>query len=459
MVSIILYLNIGIFIYFCALASWYALTLVTSFPDVFDSFKEAQYGNLYKILEKGKYLPVSVIMPAYNEAHRILNAAYSVLQSDYQNVQLIIVNDGSTDNTLDLLIKEFECYEIPPIIKQTIKTAPVRHLYKSHKFKNLTVIDKEHGQSPNAADANNCGLNALVTPIFLTVDADTILEPEAITRILFRLLFKKGCITVGGVIYVLNGNKVEHGRMITSSIPNQLVPAFQSTEYVRAFTYGRSGLNAFSGALCNPGAFTLNETSIVKEVNGFEVDNFAYDAEMTMKLHNLTRVKNYPTRIYFISSAIAWSEVPGTLKKFWSQRDKWQRGMLKSACNYKNMFFNPFHGYTGMVVFPAYILFDIMAPVIEFTSYILLVLAIILNLFSLNNVFWFIFLAWGYLVMMTIASYFINLTTFAKFNKAILFRVIGLVTLEMFGFRQFRSACCFFGTFHYLFNRIIGKPL
>lgn len=449
----------GILIYFILMGSWYGLTLLTSFRDVFNSYIEAQYGNLYGILERGSYLPISIIMPAYNEGKTIFDAIYSVLQSNYKNVQMIIVNDGSTDDTLDLLIKEFELYEIPPIIKQTIKTYPIKHLYKSKKYKNITVIDKEHSPAGNGADANNCGLNAVVTPVFLTIDSDTILEPESLTRMLLHFLSKKHCITVGGVIYVLNGNEVKHGRLLSTSLPNKLIPAFQSMEYVRSFTYGRSGLNMLAGALCNPGAFTLNETNVVREVNGYDVQNYAYDVELTLKLHNLTYVKNYPTKIYFVANAISWTDVPHTLKQYWMQRNKWQRGMLKSAIRFWRMFFNPDFGFTGMVVFPAFVLFDIFGPAIEFISYILLVLTIMLQIFSLTNIFWFVFFAWGYLVIMTIASFYLNLTTFNKFRKSTLLRMIWLVTIEMFGFRQFRATCCFFGTIHYFFNRLIGKPL
>jgi poly-beta-1,6-N-acetyl-D-glucosamine synthase len=441
------------------MGSWYGLTLFTSFPDIFNSYNEALYGNLYEILNKGNYLPITVIIPAFNEKKRIFDTVFSLLQSNYQNIKIIIVNDGSTDDTLKLMINEFDLYESPPIIKQTIKTCPIKQVYKSNKYKNMTVIDKEHSPAGNGADANNCGINATITPVYLTVDADTILEAEALTRLLLRFISKKHTITIGGVIYVLNGNKVEHGRLLTTSLPRKFIPGFQAIEYIRSFTYGRSGLNMFSGALCNPGAFTLNETNAVKEVHGYDTENYAYDAELTMKLHYLTGLKKYPTKIYFLSNTIAWTIVPSTLKSYWLQRNKWQRGMLRSALKYKSVFLNPRYGYTGMIVFPAYLTFDIMGPVIEFISYILLILTLTMNLFSLQIILWFLLFAWGYIVLMTIASFYLNLTTFNIFKKYAMLRAVGLVTLEMFGFRQFRAAACFFGTFHYFFNRLLGKPL
>lgn len=459
MEAIIYYVTIGILVYFLIMGGWYGLILLCALPDAIESYQEANYANIYKILEKTNFLSISILIPAFNEKSRIFNAIYSILQSDYKRTQIIVINDGSTDDTLDILIKEFDLYEIPPIVHQVIETQPIKRLYKSRKYTNITVIDKVHGPAGNGADANNCGLNASASPVYLTVDSDTVLEPEALTRILFRFLSKKHCLTVGGAIYVLNGNKVEHGRLLTNVISKKLILAFQSIEYVRSFTYGRGGLNIFAGALCNSGAFTLNEAYIVKEAGGYDSWNYAYDVELTMKLHDLTRTRKYPTKIFFDANAISWTIVPETLKSYWSQRNRWQRGMLKCVMEYKRIFLNPKFGATGMIVFPAYVLFDLMGPVIEFISYFILVLTIFLKLFSLYHFLLFIFFAWGYLVIMTLGAFYINLNTYKKYSKFTTIHMIIITTLTLFGYRQMNAACCFFATIQYFVNRLMGKNL
>jgi len=453
----IYYVNISILIYFFLLGAWYGLILLASISETVDSYAQYRYGNLDEIIETGFSIPITIIIPAFNEEQRILNTIRNVLKSNYKNIQILVINDGSTDGTLDLLINEFQLYEIPPIIEKVIKTSSIRHLYKSKNVDNLTVIDKKHSPGNTAADANNCGLNATNTPVYITIDADTLLEPEAITQMLLQFLAKKHCISVGGVIFVLNENTVDRGRIETTFLSEGFTSAFQGLEYVRSFTYGRSGLNNLSGSLCHPGAFTLNETHSVQEVGGYDPLNFAYDVDITMKLHGLSG--KYPVKLSFSSNAISWTKVPSTLKKFWTQRDRWQRGMLRSIFTNRRMLFNPRYGFTGMIVFPAYIMFDLLGPVIEFLAYILLILTLIFDVVSYRTLGWFILLAWGYIIIMTLASFYLNLITYSQYRKLSILRIIWLVTVEMFGFRQFRAACCFFGTLHYFFNRLMGKPL
>lgn len=459
METFLINLNALILMYFLILGTWYGVTMLTAFPDMVNSFLEMKYGNLDNLLKQGNFIGVTVIIPAYNEEKRILETVYSVLNNNYLNTDIIIVSDGSTDATVEVLKKEFELYKIPPIIKQTIKTAPIKDLYVSSKYKNLTVIDKEKGPFPSGADANNCGVNATMTPLYITLDADTILESRALTNMIAAFFSVKDPISIGGTVYILNENVVKSGRLITDNIPNAFIPAFQSLEYLRSFTYGRSGLNALSGSLCHSGAFTLNETNSVREIGGYDPYNFAYDVELTMQLHRLSTNKKFPVKIYFSSTSLSWTTVPNTLKTFWIQRDKWQRGMMFSVIRNIKMFLNPKYGYTGMVVFPAYIFFDLLGPVIEFIAYLSMVASWSLGLLSWLHVLWFFIFAWSYLTIMTISSFFFNLITFNKFNNFKLLRSIYLITVEMFGFRQFRAACCFFGTFHYFFNRLLGKPM
>jgi cellulose synthase/poly-beta-1,6-N-acetylglucosamine synthase-like glycosyltransferase len=455
-IDIIVLLSQIIIIYFFFLSTWYGITLFASFPDIWRSYQEVLYGDMYRLLEKRSHIPLTIVMPVYNEENRILNSVYGVLRSYYKNVHVMLVLDGSTDNTLAILRKEFDLYEIPPVIKQVLKTQPVKNMYKSAKYDNITVIYKEHSPDNNGADSINCGINALASPIFLTVDADTILEPHALTYMLFRFLSDKHTIMVAGCCYVLNENKVEHGRLLTHNLPKSLVPAFQALEYLRSFTYARAGLSHFSGVLCSPGAFTMVETYIVKEAKGFNSQNFAYDTEITLSMHAITRAMKYPTKILFMPTAISWTEVPGTLKRFWQQRSLWHRGMIRAVSNYKRMFLNPRYGTEGLLTFPLFILFDIGSPLIEFTSYFLFGLAFYLNLFELHTFLWFMFLAWGFVVIMSIFSFYLDLITAGKYKNFGLLRLIWLVTLEMFGFRQFRAAACTYGVFYYIYRRLTG---
>lgn len=459
MLEVIVYLNICILIYFGFLSIWYIYILIRACPVIINSYRETQYGNIDHLMLKST-IPITIIVPAYNEEKRILDCLYSILKNTYQNIQIIVVNDGSTDNTLDLLINEFSLYKIPPVIRETIKTSPVLHLFQSKIHHNLTVIDKEHGPFGNAADANNVGLNATSTPIVATVDADTILEPKAVANIMYDFLSVKNVVSVGGIIQILNGNQYNKGELLTKNLSNKPIPAMQAIEYFRAFTCFRAGLNGLAGAMSYAGAFTLFEVKALKEYGGFDTENFAYDTEIIMRMHERTRFLKYPTQVKFSSKSIGWTVVPETLRVYWYQRNHWQRGILRSVCKYKSMLFNPKYGIVGFVTFPCYIFFEVLGPIVEFFAYFLLLISVLLKIVIWQDALWYVFFAWGYVVLLTIIAFYINMVTSSAFSRFLeMIRVVWLTTIEMLGFRQFRAACCFWATLQFCWNRLRGKPL
>ena len=199
----ILYLNIGIIWYFLFVNLCYIVLLVTSIPDIFARFKESLIGNINFFIDSRVTPPVSAIIPAYNEKEGIIHTIESVLQSNYKNLQIFIVNDGSTDNTMEMLIDKYELKSTYPIILQKIKTtAKVKNYYISDKYRNLTVIDKEHS---GKSDSLNIGINACTTPLFITIDSDSIVEADAIPNLVFSMISKTLSIAEGGAVYILNG--------------------------------------------------------------------------------------------------------------------------------------------------------------------------------------------------------------------------------------------------------------
>lgn len=460
MTPILLTLTVIIVIYFACLGIWYTILLIASFPDVIKKFKEFSFGNMAQLINQNSLIPITVVVPAFNEEKRILNMLYSGLNSEYKNVRFIVVNDGSTDDTMNLLIKEFDMFEAPVIIKQTIKTSLIKKCYQSQRVPNLILLDKEHSPHDCAADAVNAGLNACQTPIMLTIDADTILEPKALTTMLVNFFAHDHCIAVGGSVYVLNNNKIDRGQLLTNKLPYDFMPAIQSLEYLRSFLYGRSGLNQFGGSLTYPGAFTLFETDILRKVNGFDTANFAYDTEIIVKLHHHMHENDYPYNVNHAADAFCWTEVPSTFASYWKQRNKWHRGMLRSSLKHASMFLNPKYGFTGMLVFPAFVFFDILGPIIELFSMVLFVVAYFVGQINFPALFWFMILAWGYIAYITVAMIFLNLISFKKYNQiSSSFRAMWLSLAEMCGVRQYRALCCTLASAQYLINRLRGKPL
>lgn len=460
MENAIYYMGIFILCYFALVWLGYTFFLLVTFFTVIRKYKETEYNNIISTFNENPLLPMTIIVPAYNEAKRIVNAITAILDSAYKNTHIIVVSDGSTDTTLQLLIDTYSLIKIPPAFQQKIITGKVHAYYQSTRIPNFIVIDKEHSPFANSgADCINAGLNACRTPIYLTVDSDTILEHMALSRMLFAYLTHPHCVAVGGDIYVPDTTKIKDGVLLESTISRHPVVGVQVCEYLRSFLYGREGWTLLGGSLCHPGAFTLLETEAVRDVGGYDAYNFSYDAEITLKLHHEMRKKHYPYSITYAPSAIAWSEVPNTSKKLWSQRNYWQRGLLRCLARHKQMVLNPKYGVTGLLAFPYYILFEIFGPVIEALAYLMLIITLCFSSISLTHFAWFIFLSFGYMLFITMSCVVLSLLTYNKFyRKMDILHIFVLTLVDLIFYRQLRAFSAMFGTIHYVINRLRGKP-
>lgn len=454
---------IGIFylFYFSTVWIWYVISFALSMPGILRKFYLTQYNDLIVALDDDPILPITTITPAFNEAHRLKKTVASILNSSYKNIQIIIVNDGSTDSTLKDLIETYHLKPIPPAFKQQIITGQVHTYYQSTTIPNLMVIDKAHSPFANSgADCINAGLNACRTPLYLTVDADTVLEPEAISRLLFTYLTVPHCLAIGGTIYVPDQKNYPPGQLPDTTIPNNLTLGVQVTEYLRSFIYGHESWTQLGGALCHPGAFTLLEKKAVMDVGGYDAYNFSYDAEIIMKLHHYMLDHHFPYTIACAPNAIAWAEQPYRLKQLWKQRNYWQRGLLRCIFLHYKMLFNPKYRLVGMIGFPAYVIYEVAGPIIEGCAYITGMLALCLHQVSYIHTFWLLMLAGGYLLLITLACMLISVITYDKYyRKTDLLKMVYLTLIDLIFYRPFRGICCVFGTLEYFYNRMRGKAL
>jgi cellulose synthase/poly-beta-1,6-N-acetylglucosamine synthase-like glycosyltransferase len=303
-------------------------------------------------------------------------------------------------------------------------------------------------------------LNACQTPIILTLNAGAILEPEALSRILFTFISKSHCIAASGVVYILNDNIVEQGKILSTNLPKQLIPAMQSLEHLASFLYVRSALNWLRKSMCYSGKFTLFETNLLREVGGFDTQNFSYDSEIIIKLHHYMRKNKYPYAMSFSSDAFCWVEVPATLKDYWEQRMRRHRGMMMSVSNHIGMLFNPKYKMVGLLTFPCYIVFNILGPVVELLLWLVLILGLFMGLLNGSHLLWLLLLGLGFVILNATVMVFLSNISFNKFSKwSDVFKVLGLGFVELFGFRQYRAVCCTVATVTYSINRLFGRGL
>ncbi len=307
--------------------------------------------------------PVSVLVPAYDEAPTIVESIRSLLSLRYPQHEVIVVNDGSTDETLERLKEEFDLVPVRKALRFLLPTAPIRGAYVSRRHRNLWVIDKENG---GKADALNAAVNASRYPYVCAIDADAILEEDALLRVARPIIEEpEVVVATGGIVRIANGCRIDHGRVLDVRLPRSRLATLQVLEYFRAFLIGRVGWSRMNALLIISGAFGLFRRSLVETVGGYSRDTVGEDIELVVKLHRHLRERDERYRIEFVPDPVCWTEVPETMAQLSRQRRRWHRGLGETLWRHRRVTANGRYGWLGTVAIPYFLLFEFVGPVIE----------------------------------------------------------------------------------------------
>lgn len=424
--------------YFGGLNLFYGLLFTLSVFEAWKHWSLADRLHATERLPDEAFPPVSVLVPAHDEEDVIVPSVRALLELDYPSHEVVVVNDASTDATLRTLKETFDLYRVPPAFPSRLETAPVRAYYRSRTAHELLVVDKERGQDPGKAGPLNVALEASRYPYFVTVDADTVVEPTALRR-LARAFFvsEKRVIGAGGSIRVANGVRFDHGTPRDPGVPRDLLAALQVPEYFRAFLFGRLGWNRMGGNLLISGAFGLYEKQAVLAAGGFRTDSITEDLELTLSLHRSMREAGEPYALPFLPDPVAWTEVPESLASLGDQRERWHRGLLASLFRHGRMFLNPRYGAAGLVAFPYYVLGEMLAPVMELVGWTVAAAGLGLGVLSLEWALLFAGLAYGYQMLLSLASVWLEQLTFRVYpDLRDYLRLLLLAMVEPVGYRQ-----------------------
>jgi cellulose synthase/poly-beta-1,6-N-acetylglucosamine synthase-like glycosyltransferase len=380
-------------------------------------------------------LPISMICPAHNEEKTIVDTVRSLQMLNYPEFEIIVVNDGSKDQTLERLLQAYDLRRVDRVYKRSLPTKSVRALYASPMVPNLVVVDKENG---GKADALNCGINLSRYPLFSSMDADSVIEDDALLKAVKPFMeWPEETVAVGGIVRCANGCTVHEGRVTHIALPRQLLPVFQVVEYLRAFLSGRLGWSALRGLLLISGAFGVYRKSAVVDVGGYDSSTDTEDLELVMALHAVYRERKKPYRIVFVPDPVCWTEVPGNWKMLRRQRNRWHRGMLQSLSRYRRMMFNPKYGIMGTVVLPYFLIFETMGPFIETLGYISVPLAWALGLLNTKFFLLFFVLAVAFGVFLSVAAILLEEISYRRYPSwSDLWKLLICGVAENFGFRQ-----------------------
>jgi cellulose synthase/poly-beta-1,6-N-acetylglucosamine synthase-like glycosyltransferase/phosphoglycerol transferase MdoB-like AlkP superfamily enzyme len=391
----------------------------------------------YNIIASSPNAPTfTIIAPAYNEGFTIVENVRSLLSLYYENLEIIIVNDGSKDDSMAKLIKEYELESISFFVLGTIETNEVRGIYKSKNaaFKKLIVVDKENG---GKADALNVGVNISSGEYLVCVDVDCILEQDAILKLSKPFLQQtdKKLIACGGVIRLANNCKIQYGKITDANIPKTLLGKTQALEYIRAFILGRMAWSRASGLILISGAFGVFDREIVLAVGGYDRNTVGEDMELVVRMRKYMEDLKQPYEVITIPDPLCWTEAPETKEILIKQRNRWMRGTMETLWKHRKLMFNPKYGKLGMISLPYWLLFEFLGPLVEFSGYIFFIIFLLLGIIN-----WPIFLVLLTLVMATgflfsIYGILVDLVSYQVYAKRKdFFKLIGTAMVEPFYF-------------------------
>lgn len=397
------------------------------------------------MLFRPKMLPsISIVVPAYGEEATIVENVNSLMNLRYPDFEVIVVNDGSTDNTLRVLIDNFELERTDMFVHAYLGTQPVRGIYRNPRIPELIVIDKQNG---GKADSLNAGINAARKAYFAAIDSDSLLERDSLLQLAARFLdSEKPVVATGGNIFPINGCRVDRGQLEEIRLPRELLARFQTLEYLRSFMGGRAGWAQLGTLLIISGAFGVFRTRDVVDAHGYLTgsgfytkDTVAEDMELVVRVSRNLREHGQDFAVQYAYAANCWTEVPSTHKILRNQRDRWQRGLIDTMFFHLKMIFNPKHRAIGLVGFPYYFFFELMGPWIEIQGLAYLIAGLIAGSISLPILAIVLAATIPFGVAVSLSSVLLAEYHQKYFPMIDRLRLIFLSVVENFGYRQYAS--------------------
>lgn len=408
----------GIFAYSVAILSFYIFIGLYSIGETRKHIRKSTFAD-YQILASSEHAPsLSILAPAYNEAATIVENVRSLLNIYYNNFEVIIINDGSKDDSLQKLIPVYDLELVPYFIEQPLVTKPIRGIYRSRNpvYKKLVVVDKVNG---GKADALNVGINIARNKYVVCIDVDCILEQDAMLKLTKPFLEKgdKRVIATGGVVRIANSCEVEDGKIVKVHLPKLFLPRMQTLEYIRAFLLGRMAWSRMDGLLLISGAFGAFDREIVIKAGGYNHNTVGEDMELVVRMRRYMEERDLPYEVAYIPDPLCWTEAPASFKILGRQRNRWTRGTIETLRMHRKMFFNPKYGVLGLVSYPYWFFFEFMAPLIEFIGFIGFCLFAFLGLMDWRFFGALLLFIYAFAAMFSVFAILMEVMTYNQYKK------------------------------------------
>jgi cellulose synthase/poly-beta-1,6-N-acetylglucosamine synthase-like glycosyltransferase len=421
--------------YFAAVNLIYLGLTVLAWQGVADHVRSRPFAAVDELFASPLTPGISILLPAYNEEAGIVPSIHSLFGLRYPLYEVVVVSDGSTDRTIEVLREAFELVEVEKVLRTMIPTAPVRATYVSRRHPSLVVIDKENG---GKADALNAGTMAARYPFVCSIDADSVIEEDALLRVVKPILDDPELVVAtGGMVRIANGCTVDHGRVVDVALPRNRLAILQVVEYFRAFFVGRSGWNRLNALFIISGAFGLFRRSVVEAAGGWWTGTVGDDMELVVRLHRYLRDRNEPYRIDFVPDPVCWTEAPESLRTLYRQRKRWQRAVAETVWRHRRLVGNPRYGLLGLVAWPYVVVFELLGPLFELSGYVLVPVVWGFGLLSTSFLVAFLVLSLLLGILISVAALALEEVGFRRHPRAQeVARMLAYALVENLGYRQ-----------------------
>ncbi|MBC8569565.1 glycosyltransferase family 2 protein [Zongyangia hominis] len=397
-------------------------------------YKQFQMRQLHNELKHDYYLPISIIVPAYNEEITVVDTVISLLQSQYKLFEIIVVDDGSQDNTSQVLIDYFHMHPIDHPVHKQIPCQPEEFFYQTYRGNiPITLVRKKNG---GKADSLNMGINVSKYPYFICMDADSMLQDDALENIIRPVMEDENVIACGGLVKISNGVTIKNGKVVNYKLPSNPLVCMQILEYDRSFLASRIFLDQFNANLIISGAFGLFKKELVIAAGGYDHSTMGEDMELVVKLHLFCRAHNIPYSIRYASEAICWSQAPTSLRDLMKQRKRWHLGLFQSLWKHRKLFANTKFGVVSVLSYTYFLLYELFSPFIELFGLATILLAFAFNLINVPFMILFFLIYAGFGALLSLTAFFARIhTQNLTLCLSDVVKVVGLCLFENAGLR------------------------
>jgi cellulose synthase/poly-beta-1,6-N-acetylglucosamine synthase-like glycosyltransferase len=426
--------NYGMLGYFAVLNVIYTVLLVLGWRAIATYVRRRRLVDYDEIARSPLTMPISMVVPAYNEGPVIVDSVRSLLGARYPTLEVVVVNDGSSDDTLQQLIDAFSLVQSARVPVARLETAEVRRILVSPDDDRLVVIDKANGGKPDAINAALCYARY---PLFCTIDADTLVEDDALLRLVRPFQVEPDTIACGGIVRVVNGCTVEGSRVVDVHMPRRLIENVQVVEYLRAFLAGRTGWAKLGALLIISGAFGVFRRDLAVAAGGYDTTTVGEDAEFVVRLHRYCRDHGLPYKVSFLADPVCWTEVPRTFRMLCRQRNRWHRGLIETLIRHRGMLGRRRYGIVGLVGMPYFVLFEALGPLVETFGYAVAAVSLALGLIDGSVALMLLILSLTYGLVLSFGALIVEEHAFRRYRSwRCVGRMVVAAVVENFGYRQ-----------------------